>query len=182
MAVDIRNYDPGTGDLKAAHAALVKECAEQAHNTIYASTTFYIWLRWLKRIRGAFWILAAASGAAAASTALNEDDQLKLLVAALALLAVILPGTIKALKLDDTISDCEIAAAKFKTAEGRLRRAANIWANKPFKDFETEAREALQALDDARDASLTPPKWCFRQAQKKVKSGDYDPDELVKEP
>lgn len=177
MAEDIRKYDPGTGDLTAAHAALVKECIEQARNTIYTSTTFFIWLRCLKVVRGVLWFLAVAAGAAAASTALNESGEYKLLVAALALLAVIIPGAIKALKLDETIIDYETAAAKFKNAEGTLRRAANVWSNKSFEQFEIEARQALEKLDSARNPSLTPPEWCFRQAQKKVQSGDYDPDE-----
>jgi len=178
MAEDIRKYDPGTGNLTAAHAALVKECIEQARNTIYTSTTFFIWLRCLKIVRGVFWILAVASGAGAASAALNESGDYKILVAALALLAVIIPGAIKALRLDDTIVDYEVTAAKFKNAEGTLRRAANVWSNKPFGEFETEARKALEELDSARDSSLTPPEWCFRRAQKKVQSGDYDPDEI----
>lgn len=178
MAEDIRTYDPGTGDLIAAHTALVRECAEQARNTIYTSTTFYIWLKWLKGVRGVLWVLAAASGAGAASTALNNSDEHQLIVAALALLAVIIPGAIKALKLDDTISAYETAAAKFKNAEGELRRAANVWSHKPYAEFEAEARKALADLDGARDASLTPPNFCFRAAQRKVKSGDYDPDEM----
>ncbi|MEW2915513.1 hypothetical protein AB1A64_00430 [Ruegeria sp. ANG10] len=140
MAEDIRKCDPGNGDLTAAHSALVAECAEQARNTIYTSTTFYIWLKWLKGMRGALWILAAASGAGAASTVLKQSEENQVLVAGLALLAVIIPGAIKALKLDDTILDYETAAAKFKNAEGTLRRAANVWSHKPFAEFEIEAR------------------------------------------
>ncbi len=156
-----------------------KTCTEIAReNTIYTSTTFYIWLKWLKGIRGALWILAAASGAGAASTVLKQSEENQVLVAGLALLAVIIPGAIKALKLDDTILDYETAAAKFKNAEGTLRRAANVWSHKPFSEFEIEAREALSDLDNARNASLTPPEFCFKAAQRKVASGDYDPDNI----
>ena len=100
------------------------------------------------------------------------------MVAGLALLGVILPGVIKAVRLDETISAYEAAAAHYKVVEGELRRAAVIWSNKPSVEFEQEARNALTSLDNARASSMTPPEWCFRAAQKKVKSGDYDPDEI----
>src|SRR6056297_1182561 len=103
MAEDIRNSDPRNGDLTAAHAALVKECREQARNTLYTSTSFFIWLRALKIARAVLWVLAAVSGAAAASTVLKSRENMELVIAGLALLAVILPGTIKALNLDDSI-------------------------------------------------------------------------------
>ena len=181
MTEDVGTADPGAGDLAAVHSALVHECAEQARNTVYTATTFYVWSRWLKHLRGLMWILAAASGAGAAAAALTDSSHLKLGTAALALLAVILPGAIKALKLDDIIAVYEQAAAKLKTAEGRLRRAARVWSSKPFEDFEAEARAALRELEEARDASLTPPEWCFRLAQKKVKSGAYDAHDVPTE-
>jgi hypothetical protein len=31
-------------------------------------------------------------------------------------------------------------------------------------------------MNEARKPSLTPPEWCFRWAQKKIKRGDYDND------
>lgn len=176
MAEDIRTGDTGNGGLSAAHEALKRECAEQSRNALYTSTTFYIWLRWLRRFRAAIWIAAVAASGAAASTALSKYLGLEVLVAGLALLGVILPGVIKALKIDDTISAYEDVVARYKIVEGALRRAANIWSHKPFAEFEVDARRALSDLDDARRTSLTPPEWCFRSAHKKVKSGDYDPD------
>lgn len=176
MAEDIRNGDPRNGDLTAAHAALVKECREQSRNTLYTSTSFFIWLRILKVTRAVLWVLAAASGAAAASTVLTSRENMELVIAGLALLAVILPGAIKALNLDDAIEAYAAKAGAFKNAEGALRRAANVWSNKPYEEFEKDAREALAQLDEARKGSLTPPEWCFKAAQQKVKSGDYDPD------
>lgn len=176
MAEDIRNGDPRDGDLSATHAALVKECREQSRNTLYTSTSFFIWLRTLKIARAILWVLAAASGAAAASTVLSSRENMEIIIAGLALLAVILPGAIKALNLDDAIDAYAAKAGEFKNAEGALRRAANVWSNKSFKEFEKEAKAALSQLDEARKHSLTPPEWCFRAAQRKVKSGHYDPD------
>lgn len=176
MAEDIRTDDPRDGDLKAAHAALVRECREQSRNTLYTSTSFFIWLRVLKAARAALWVLAAASGAAAASTVLTHRENMELVIAGLALLAVILPGATKALKLDEGIEAYAAKVGALKNAEGALRRAANVWSHKPFKEFEREARAALAQLDEARNGSLTPPEWCFKAAQRKVKGGDYDPD------
>lgn len=178
MAENIRNSDPRSGDLAAAHAALVNECRDQARNTLYTSTSFFIWLRALKVARAVLWVLAAASGAAAASTVLTSHGNMEVVIAGLALLAVILPGVTKALNLDDAIEAYAEKAGAFKNAEGALRRAANVWSNKPYDEFEKNAKSALSQLDEARMGSLTPPEWCFKSAQRKVKSGDYDPDEV----
>lgn len=176
MAEDIRTGGPRDGDLTAAREALTNECREQSRNTLYTSTSFFIWLRYLKVARAVLWVLAAASGALAASTVLTAREGMEIVVAGLALLAVILPGAIQALNLDDAIEDYASRAGEFKNAEGALRRAAEVWSKKPFREFEKEARAALLQLDEARKGSLTPPEWCFRAAQRKVKSGDYDPD------
>ncbi len=176
MAEDIRPDDPGDSGLSNVHAALKLECAQQARNALYTSTTFFIWLRLLKWFRGGLWISAAIASTAAASTVLTKQPGLEILIAMLALLGVILPGIVKAMKLDETIEAYEAAAAAFKKAEGDLRRAAEGWGHKPYEEFEPEARAALVALEDARKPSLTPPEWCFRRAQRKVQSGDYDPD------
>jgi hypothetical protein len=34
----------------------------------------------------------------------------------------------------------------------------------------------MRRLEQARKASYTTPEWCFKRAQRKVKSGDYDFD------
>jgi hypothetical protein len=178
MAEDIRRDDPRTSDLTSAHSALVSECAEQSRNTLYTSTSFYIWLRWLKSFRAFLWVMAVICASAAASAAIAEKEGLGIFVAGLALLGVILPAAIKALKLDDTILAYEVSAAKFKKAESDLGRAARVWSHKEYEEFESEARRAFSDLEKARECSLTPPEWCFRSAQKKVQSGDYDPDSI----
>lgn len=177
MAENLRGSDPTSGDLESARAALVEECSQQARNTLYTSTSFFIWLRVLKRIRGFLWILAALCSIAAASSILLELlAEYRVIIAGITLLGVILPGILKAVKLDDTITAYEKSAARLKNVEGELRRSANVWSHKSFHEFETEARAALSELDEARMPSLTPPEWCFQKAQKKVQSGDYDPD------
>jgi hypothetical protein len=39
----------------------------------------------------------------------------------------------------------------------------------------------MERMEEARRDSLTAPEWCFKQAQKKVQSGDYDFDVDIKE-
>ncbi|MCY4305561.1 MAG: hypothetical protein OXC62_12425 [Aestuariivita sp.] len=178
MAEDIRNCDSVKGDLIKTHKALVKECLEQSRNALYTSTSFFIWLRCLKIIRNALWVAAAISGVAAASISSKPllYENMNILVAALSLLAVVFPAIIKALRLEEAIKDYSIKALEFKNVEGALRRAANVWSNKPYEEFEKEAKIALEKLDIVREGSLTPPERCFKIAQKKIRSEDYDPD------
>lgn len=157
---------------------LKRECLEQSRNTLYTSTTFFIWLKYLRVIRGAIWFLAAVCGTAAASTVIADFAVPKLLTAGMTLAGVLLPAVIKALNLDETIDAYAEQAAHFKNVEGRLGRAGRVWSEKSEEEFEKEAREAFADLDKARLASLTPPDWCFRAAQKKVQNGNYDPDEV----
>ncbi len=176
MAEDLRDNDYKDGNLDLLRTALKKECQEQSNNTVYTSTSFYIWLRWLRIGRGLLWIVAVAASAIAASSILTDNEVPPLAIAALTLVGVLIPGIIKALNLDETIDAYSRQAGLFKNVEGALRRAAEVWSNKQFSDFEAEARAALTQLDDARRDSLTPPEWCFKRAQKKVQTGDYDPD------
>jgi len=178
MAGDTRNGSASDGDVAALRASLIKECGEQAGNSVYTSTTFYIYLRRLRFCQGALWVLAVLASTVAASSVVGDLGIPPVVVAGMTLAGVLLPGVIKALKLDDQIQAYSEQAGQFKNAEGALRRAADVWSNKDIEAFEQEARSALQLLDETRLKSLTPPEWVFKKAQKKVKKGDYDPDPL----
>ncbi len=176
MAKDIRNDDPADCKLIAMKSALIDECAREEENALYTSTSFFIWLRFLKAIRAAIWVGGAIGSVVAASHILQGDGGAKLIMAAFALAGVLLPGIVKALKLDAAIRNYSEAAAKFKNLQGEFRRARLVWSNKPPGDFEDEARKLFKAMNDARKPSLTPPDFCFRLAQKKIKCGHYDHD------
>ncbi len=128
-------------------------------------------------MRSALWIGAVAASAVAASHILRGDPSYRLLMAATALAAVILPGIGRAVRIDAAIRDYASAAAAFKNLQGELRRAAQVWSPKPFPEFEAEARKLFRAMNDARKPSLTPPELCFRLARRKVKQGHYAYDE-----
>ena len=145
MAEDLRRDDPADGDLTQAKAALVAECAREEENALYTSTNFFIWLRFLKAVRALLWALAALGSALAASHILRGAPDMKLLMAAAALAGVLLPGLGRALRLDAAIRDYTDAAARFKNLQGEFRRAHLVWSNKPFADFEAEARKLFKA-------------------------------------
>jgi hypothetical protein len=179
VAEDIRHDDPVDGDLTQAKAALVAECAREEENALYTSTIFFIWLRFLKAVRALLWAGAALGSALAASHILRGAPDMKLLMAAAALAGVLLPGIGRALRLEAAIRDYTDAAGRFKNLQGEFRRARLVWSNKPFAEFDAEARKLFKAMNDARKPSLTPPEWCFRLARRKINAGHYvhDADE-----
>jgi hypothetical protein len=177
VAENLRHDDPDDSRLTAARAALIAECEREEENCLYTSTSFFIWLRWLKTSRAGLWVLGAIGSIVSANSILRGQDNYQILMAALAVTGVLMPGLIKALQLDSAIRDYAAAAASFKSLQGEFRRLARVWSNKPFPEFEAEARRATKSMNEARKPSLTPPEWCFRRAQKKIKRGDYDSDE-----
>lgn len=179
MANDLRPDDPEFVNVEAAREALRIECAERSRNTVYTSASFYIWAKQLKFARLLLWTGAVVAGGLSARASILDDNGHGYLVAAGALLAVILPGLVKALGLDEAIAKCDEAAAKFKIAEGRLRLASKVSAHLPFREFRKDADAAIADLEAAQKMSVTPPNWCFRIAQRRVKRGDYDPDPVI---
>ncbi len=176
MAEDLRHDDTVDG-LRNAHAALIAECEREEESCLYTSTSFYIWLRMLKVIRAALWVLGAIGSIVSANGILRGQQGYSIILAGFAIAGVLMPGLIKAVQLDTTIRDYAAAAASFKNLQGEFRRLAKVWSNKPFSEFEAEARRAIKAMNDARKPSLTPPEWCFRLSQRKIKRGDYEKNE-----
>lgn len=176
MADDLRHDDSVNSGLSAVRTALIAECEGEEENCLYTSTSFFIWLRMLKITRASLWALGAIGSVAAAKSILGAEHNYPIVMAGLALAGVLLPGLIKAVRLDSAIKDYAAAAARFKNLQGEFRRAAKVWSSKPFPEFESEARKSIKAMNEARQPSLTPPEWCFRLAQKKVKRGDYAKD------
>jgi hypothetical protein len=163
VADDLRHDDPAHGRLNAALAALIAECEREEENCLYTSTTFFIWLRTLKTMRAGLWTLGAVGSIVSAKSILGSDHAYPVVIAGLALTGVLMPALIKAVRIDSAIGEYAAAAAAFKNLQGEFRRAARVWSNKPFAEFEAEARKAIKAMNDARKPSLTPPEWCLRR-------------------
>jgi hypothetical protein len=180
MAEDFRNDDSADFQLSALKSSLEAECAREEENALYTSTSFFIWLRWLKTLRAILWVGGAGGSVTAASHILRGDPTFRITIAALALTGVLLPAIGRALHLDAIIHDYVIAAARFKNLQGEFRRAAQVWSHKPLPEFEEEARRLFKAMNEARKPSLTPPSPCFWLARRKIRKGHYryDADEL----
>ena len=80
------------------------------------------------------------------------------------------------LKFDDHLEESKRLASEFKNLQDRFRQAALVSSRKPFADFEADFKPLMDRLEQARSMSLTPPEWCFKLAQRKIKKGDYDFD------
>lgn len=155
---------------------LIIECAREEDNALCTSTSFFIWLRWLKTFRALLWVGAVICSAVAASHILRGSPDMKILMALAALGGVILPGIGRALRLDATIRAYEDAAGKLKNLQGEFRRARLVWSNKPLEEFEAEARKLFKAMNEVRKPSLTPPEICRWLASRKIKAGHYAHD------
>ena len=177
MARNLRHDDSNEDRLNEACAALVHECRREEENCLYTSTSFFIWVRCLRCARTALWIGAVVASALAASHIVRGESSYRILMAAAALAAVILPGIGRAVRIDAAIRDYATAAGTFKNLQGEFRRAAQVWSLKPYPEFETEARKLFRSMNEARKPSLTPPELCFRLARWKIERGHYDHDE-----
>lgn len=173
MAENLRHDDPADRELPVK-TALLRECEREEENCLYTSTTFYIWLRYLRAARTALWVGGAVCAALAASHIIKGSESYKALAAGAAVGAVILPGINRALRLDKTIRDYSKAAGVFKNLQSEFRRLREVWSTKPIEELEAEAKKLFRAMSEARKPSLTPPEFCFKVAQRKIKKGHYD--------
>jgi len=176
VAEDLRTDGSADGNLVAAKAALIAECAREEENALYTSTNFFIWLRFLRAARAALWVAAGLCSVVAASQLVQSNPGLKIWAAGAALAAVGLPGIGRALQIDAMIRDYANAAGVVKNLQGEFRRARLVWSNEPWPEFKAHAQKLLKAMNEARRPSLTAPEWCFRLAQRKIKAGHYTHD------
>lgn len=156
-------------------AELVQECKRLSESCLYTSTTFFVWLKFLHAVKGTLTVLAVVLGGFAGWNVLTgaEDATARIVVAVSALGAGLIPTIISALKLSEHIEDCRRLAGEFKNLQDRFRQAALVWARKDFAEFESEFLDCRERLEEARAESITPPEWCFKRAQAKVKTQDY---------
>jgi len=89
---------------------------------LYTSTSFFIWLRFQRRVRMAFVVLPLVLGSLATWKVLTDTDLagLRFLVSLAAFLAGLLPGIYAALKFDDHLAGAASKAAEFKNLQDRF--------------------------------------------------------------
>lgn len=173
MAEAVRTHDPlgpVIGDLRDS---LITECRNEGENCLYTSVSFLIWLRFLKVIRAALWVMGGIASIVSASHIFTGNSDSKVLIGLLALGGVVMPGIVRAARLDKAIHDYSESASRFTNLRAEFRRLAEVWSHKPLADFEAEARKCFKAMNDARKPSLTPPEFCFRLASRKISRGHY---------
>lgn len=158
---------------------LRSECARLSESCLYTSTSFFIWLKFLRAARVAFITVPLLAGAVATWKILgdSQDPTIRVVLAVAALVSSVLPSVSGALKIDDHLGKAATLAGEFKNLTDRFHQAATISALKSFEDFESEFEQLRERLEHAREDSLTPPEWCFRRARKKIQKGDYTPDQ-----
>ena len=154
---------------------LAKECRRLSESCLYTSTSFFIWLRCLRIVRGFFIVVPLVLGSFASWKLLTESelDSVKAGISITTFLAGLMPSVYGALKLDDRFASYREGAAAFKNLQDRFRQLALVSSRKAFAEFECEFESCRASLEAARSTATTPPEWCFRRAQKKVQQGDY---------
>jgi hypothetical protein len=156
--------------------ALKEECLNQFQNCGYTALTFTIWLRCLRWIK--IFSLGAPVVLGAVATWSIVRESTPALAAVCALLAVLIPPTFQAAKLDASIKQYTKMSGKFTNLRDRFRLLAEISSQKPFDQFEAAWAPALAQLEKARARPLTPPQWCFMSARQQWQAGHYEPDDV----
>jgi hypothetical protein len=155
--------------------SLKEECLNQFQNCGYTALTFTVWLRVLRWVK--IFSLASPVVLGAVATWNIVGDSMPAVAAVCAFLAVLIPPTFQAAKLDGSIKQYTTMAGEFTNLRDRFRQLAEISSLKPFEEFETATAPIFARLEKARVRALTPPHWCFLIARRQWQSGYYEPDE-----
>jgi len=154
--------------------ALRAQCAEQSERCQYTSTSLFIWLRWLRKIRVAFVVIPIVFGGVAGWDLLKgQGGLLSVFTASMALLAGVIPAVYSALKLDEHLPTASRLAGEYKNLEILFRDLQKTGPCLPVEDFDTEYRNARGRLEKVNAEAYTAPEFCFRAAKKKIDAGHY---------
>jgi hypothetical protein len=151
-----------------------KECEREEENCLYTSTTFYLWLSYLRKVKTVFLTVPLLLGGIASVEILSESENglIKYLIALAAFIAGVLPSIFSALKIEAKIEVLDKSASKYKIFQGRFRRIRTISIHN--SSFEEEFNSAISELEELKSISLTAPERYFVKSQKKIKKGDYN--------
>jgi hypothetical protein len=155
--------------------ALKQECLNQFQNCGYTALTFTIWLRVLRWVK--IFSLTSPVVLGAVATWNIVGATMPALAAVCASLAVLIPTTFQAAKLDGSMKQYATMAGEFTNLRDRFRQLAEISSLKPFEEFEAAAGPIIARQEKARSRALTPPHWCFLIARRQWQAGNYEPDE-----
>ena len=170
--------------MELASQNLVKECQRQFDNCLYTSAALYSWAKVARFWRGLFLVAPIILGGIASSQLLTAAGDLgKLIGAFCGLLAGFFPAIFKALNLDLHVEGIRSSATEFTNLRDRFRRAATVTSLTPLEEFKAEFEALMDRMDAARTSAPPVPDRYFRNAQKRIKAGDYSFDvDLPKAP
>lgn len=153
---------------------IIIECEREEENCLYTSTTFYMWLSSLKRVRKGFISIPILLGGIASMEILtvSENNLIKYIIAVATLFAGVLPSIFSALKIETDIKNLDQLAGKYKVLQGRFRRLRTI--NFLDEHFEEEFNKTIQELEKLKLDSPAAPERFFAKASKKIDKGHYD--------
>ena len=160
--------------LDARNAVLREECLNQFQNCGYTALTFTIWLRLLRWVKLFSLFAPVVLGALATWNIVGES--MPAAAAVCAFLAVLIPPTFQAAKLDASIKQYTTMAGEFTNLRDRFRLIAEYSSLKPFDEFEAAFNFLFARLEKARMRPLTPPHVCFLFARRQWQAGYYKPD------
>jgi hypothetical protein len=153
---------------------LIEECQRQEESCAYTSTTFFEWLKSLRRWRAVFVVAPIVLGAVATWPLLTRETGYEWITSTCALLAGVTPAVYKALNLDVSLEVISNHAYQFKILQDRFRQAWRVTALDSADQFKKEFDALMARMDTARASSLTAPERFFKKAQKKINAGDYN--------
>jgi len=153
---------------------IIEECVREEENCLYTSTTFYLWLSFLRKLKNYFIAIPLLLGGIASIEILKQssEDYIKYIIAFLAFIAGVMPSIFSALKIDSKIETLDKTASKYKIMQGKFRRLKNIKSRN--NSFEDDFNNTISELEELKANSLTAPEKYFKKAQEKIKKGDYE--------
>lgn len=174
MAEDIRAENTDTRPIEQRRLAeIAAEALRQMESCLYTSTMLFDWLRRVRLQHKAVVITPIVLSALAGFSYL-QDLLPAWGVALIGFFAGLIPSLAKALDIETHVETLKGAAAEYKALQDRFRRLAKITALTDADRAENELAQLMDRLDVVRSTSITPPERYFKNAQEKIKRGDYD--------
>lgn len=153
--------------------ALRVQCKQQWERCLYTSTTLFIWLRMLRKLRILFVVTPIVFGAIAGWDIISADNRFRLVTAILALAAGLIPAVYSALKLDEHIPTATRLAGEYKNLEIIFKDLGRIGPTLEVSKFDQEYKAARTRLEMANAEAYTAPERYFERAKVKIEKGHY---------
>lgn len=153
--------------------SIAEEAMRQSESALYTSTSLYIWLREARRWNRVFVMTPIVMGAVS-GLLFFKDPQNVVWASLLAILTGLVPALRDALRLDIHLDQIKSLASEYKGLQDAFRQLAKITAPAEPKVAERQLEFLMEQLNRARAHGVTIPERVFKEAQKKVASGDYD--------